>query len=354
MGDVLSEKCEKQEEIGSFKEDQLIVSFDKARQQLKVSIVIPCKAIDASVKECISKCLEIEYPDYEILVLPDFVEAENGLDKNVHVIPTGYVKPLTKRFMAITASDGDVCALIDSDAYPVKDWLKNAQRHFSDSEVAAVVGPSLTPDEDDLMARASGLILASPLGGGSESIRYSRSSSQVRYVTESPTCNLIIRKSVLDAVKDSVPDVWPGEEIALCGAVTKGLKKRIVYDPQVVVYHHRRKLFIPHLKQIWNYGAVKGYLLKKYSRYVRPVFFLPSLLVLGIVGCLPLAALNQAIGYAYVSLLLAYFFLTLGNGAFLGFRAKSIKIALLVSAGTIATHICYGLSFIKGIFSRKL
>lgn len=321
---------------------------------MKVSIVIPCKTIDAYVKECVSKCLEIDYPNYEILVLPDYDEGEKTLDGNVRVIPTGCVKPVSKRFMAITVSDVDAYAFIDSDAYPVRDWLRNALRHFSDPDVAAVVGPSLTPDADDLMAKASGLVLASPLGGGSESIRYSQSHSHIRYVSEAPTCNLIIRKSVLNAVKDLLPDVWPGEEIALCGVVTKDLGREIVYDPQVVVYHHRRKLFIPHLKQIWKYGAVKGYLLKKCPQYVRPVFFLPSILVLGIVGGLPLAMLNPVVGYTYVSLLLAYFFLSLVNGVFIGLGKKSIKVALLVLAGTIATHICYGLAFIKGIFSRKL
>lgn len=318
---------------------------------MKVSIIIPCKTIDAYVKECISKCLEVDYPNYEILMLPDSGEGQKTFSENIRVIPTGCVKPISKRFMAITESDVDVYAFIDSDAYPVRDWLKNALRHFSDPDVAAVVGPSLTPDDDDLMAKASGLVVASPLGGGSESIRYSQSHSHIRYVTEAPTCNLIIRKSVLTSVKDLVPDVWPGEEIVLCGAVTKDLKKRIVYDPQVMVYHHRRKLFIPHLKQIWKYGAVKGYLLKKYPQYVRPVFFLPSLLVLGIVGGLPLAILNPVIGYAYISLLLAYFSLSLVNSIFTGLRERSIKVALLILAGTIATHICYGLAFIKGIFS---
>lgn len=321
---------------------------------MKVSIVIPCKVVDAYTKECVSKCSEIDYPSYEILVLPDYDEGEKTLNGNVRVIPTGCVKPVSKRFMAIAASDGDVYAFIDSDAYPARDWLKHALRHFSDSDVAAVAGPSLTPNDDDLMARPSGLVLASPLGGGSESIRYSQSHPHIRYISEAPTCNLIIRKSVLNAVKDSVPDVWPGEEIALCGVVTKDLKKRIVYDPQVVVYHHRRKLFIPHLKQIWKYGAVKGHLLKKYPQYVRPVFFLPSLLVLGIVGGLPLAMLNPIVEYTYASLLLVYFLLSLVNGVFIGLRERSITIALLVLAGIIATHICYGLSFIKGIFSRKL
>jgi glycosyltransferase involved in cell wall biosynthesis len=319
-----------------------------------ISIIIPCKTIDAYTKECIDHCLKMEYSNYEILVLPDYCDNSETADELMRVIPTGSMKPMPKRLIAASMSNSTFCAFIDSDAFPTKNWLRNAIRHFKDPQVAAVVGPSLTPDDDSLLAKASGFVLASPLGGGSESIRYSRSHSHIRYVSEAPTCNFIIRKSVLNVGKDLLPDVWPGEEIALCGVVTKDLQKKIVYDPQVAVYHHRRKLFISHLKQVWQYGAVKGYLLKKHSQYIRSIFFLPSLLVLGIVGGFPLAILDPVIGNAYVLLLLAYFLLSLGNGIFTGLREKSIKVVLLILAGTIMTHLCYGLAFIRGLFSRKL
>ena len=321
---------------------------------VKVSIIIPCKSIDSFAEECIGRCLEIDYPNYDILVLPDSDEDENTQRKRVHVIPTGSVTPLSKRFMAIKVSDGDVYAFIDSDAFPTKDWLKNALYHFDDLDVAAVVGPSLTPEEDNLMAKASGFILASPLGGGSESIRYGKSYSRIQNVSEAPTCNMIIRKSVLEATKDLVPDVWPGEEIVFCGVIVKDLKKRIVYDPHVVVYHHRRSLFVPHLRQIWNYGEVKGRLLKEYPQYVRSIFFLPSLLVIGIVGGLPLGMSNSTIMQIYIMVLAVYLILSLGNGIFIGLREKSLRTAFLIFIGSIMTHICYGVSFIKGIFTRNL
>jgi glycosyltransferase involved in cell wall biosynthesis len=324
------------------------------REEPEISIIIPCKTIDAYTKKCINYCLEIEYSNYEILVLPDYYDNSETVDKLMRIIPTGPMNPMPKRLIAGSMSNAPLCAFIDSDAFPTKNWLRNTVRHFKDSKIAAVVGPSLTPADDDLLAKSSGFVLASPFGGGSESIRYNQSHSRIRYVSEAPTCNLIIRKSILDAGKNLVLDVWPGEEIVLCGVVTNDLQKKIVYDSQVIVYHHRRKLFIPHLKQIWRYGAVKGYLLKRYPQYVRPVFFFPSLLVLGIVGGLPLAILNPVIGQIYVLLLIAYFSLSMGNSVFAGLREKSIKVALLVFAGTIVTHICYGLSFIKGLFSRKL
>ena len=323
-------------------------------QWAKVVIVIPCKTMDAYVKRCVEKCLDVDYPNYEVLVLPDHDLEHENFGENVHVISTGPIKPLSKRFTALSASDGEFYAFIDSDAYPTRGWLKHAIRHFKDTDVAAVVGPTVSPEGEDLMAEASGLILASPLGGGSESIRYRRSGSSIRYVEEAPMCNMVVRRSVLSSVKGHAPDVWPGEEIVFCGIITKGFKKKIVYDSDVLVYHSRRRLFKPHLKQMWSYGVVKGHLLKKYPEYVRPIFVLPSMLVLGVLGGLPLAMLNDSLNHLYVFTISTYFMLSLVNSVFIGLKEKAVKAVPLVFVGTIATHVCYGLAFLKGLLSKRL
>lgn len=297
--------------------------------------------------------MKIKYSNHEILVLPDYYSNSETVDELVRIIPTGPIKPMMKRLIASFISKGTFCAFIDSDAFPTKDWLKNAIRHFEDPKVAVVVGPSLTPNEDGLLAKASGFVLASPFGGGSESLRYN-SSSRMRYVSEAPACNFIIRKSILKAVKESVRDIWPGEEIVLCGVVTRDLKKKIVYDPQVTVYHHRRPLFVPHLKQVWSYGLVKGFLLRSYHRYIRLRFLAPSFLVLGLIIGLLLAIVHPMIRYTYIFLVSCYILLSLLNGVVIGVQQKNLKMVLLTFVGFITTHICYGLAFIKGMFSRKM
>jgi glycosyltransferase involved in cell wall biosynthesis len=326
---------------------------EESKEEPMISIIIPCKTIDTRAMKCITHCLEMEYANYEIYLLPDYLSNSEKLDKLVHVIPAGPIKPMLKRFKACSMSNGDFCAFIDSDAFPAKRWLRDAVHHFKNPDVAAVAGPTMTPKDDDTLAKVSGLILASPFGGGSASMRYNPSNSQIRFVQEAQTCNLIIRKSIANDSKDIIPDVWPGEEIVLCDMITKGLQKRIIYDPRVIVYHYRRKLFVPHLLQIWRYGAIRGYLLKKYKQYVRPIFFLPSLLVLGLVGGLPLTLLNSTVSNIYVLLLIAYFSLLLGNSIYAGLREKSIKVTLLVFIGVILTHLCYGLAFIKGLFQKN-
>lgn len=318
----------------------------------RVSIVIPCKRIDARTKDCIGQCMKVDYPDYEVLVLPDCDEGKEILDKRIRVIQTGPIKPMSKRFMASSISRGDICAFIDADAFPDKNWLRNAVRHFSDSDVAAVAGPSLTPSDDDVMAKASGLVLASPFGGGPEAIRYA-SHSQAKYVTEAPTCNLVIRKSVLRDVKELVPNIWPGEEIVLCGAISKYFKKKILHDPQVIVYHHRRPLYLPHLKQIWSYGAIKGHLLKSWRKFIRPHFLIPSLLVIGFFAGFLLAIAFPAIRPIYALLVLAYIIFSAFGGILVGLQERSAKLSVLVFTGIVATHITYGLAFLRGLFPLK-
>ncbi|MFQ6136538.1 MAG: glycosyltransferase [Candidatus Hydrothermarchaeales archaeon] len=55
--------------------------------------------------------------------------------------------------MGIENSAGELLAFIDSDAYPRKDWLKNAVKYFSNPEIAAVGGPGLTPEEDNTLQK---------------------------------------------------------------------------------------------------------------------------------------------------------------------------------------------------------
>src|SRR5713101_2970050 len=114
-----------------------------------VSIIVACKEIDSYTNECIRECLQLDYPQFELLVLPD--NSGTALVERVRVLPTGPVKPSEKRNTGVSAAKGDIIAFIDGDAYPDKDWLKNSIRYFDNPKVAAVGGPGLTPQSDTIM-----------------------------------------------------------------------------------------------------------------------------------------------------------------------------------------------------------
>ena len=102
-----------------------------------VSIIIPCKEIDDLARECVEHCKSLDYPNFEILLLPD--DEEEGLN-GVRIIATGALSPGAKRNIGLMNSTGEFCAFIDSKAYPRRDWLKNGVTYQKNSEFDATGG----------------------------------------------------------------------------------------------------------------------------------------------------------------------------------------------------------------------
>lgn len=313
----------------------------------KISIVIPAKESNQNLKECLHYCLQLDYPEFEIIVLPD---SPVGLPySNLVVIPTGAVGPSEKRDRALGNSKGDILAFLDDDTFPEKNWLKNAVKYFDDDRVAAVGGPAITPENDNFLQKASGLVYSSLLGGGSVAYRYI--SKAQREVDDYPSCNFLVRKSALKAVGGFNCKFWPGEDTKLCKEITNDLDMKIVYAPDVVVYHHRRPLFVPHLRQVWSYGVHRGYFVKRFPETsLRLAYFLPSIFVLAIAGGLAAALANYYIRSVYFLLLILYALAVSIDG----FRGKGFRMGLMVSLGIVLTHAFYGIAFLKGLFSRRL
>ena len=312
-----------------------------------ISIIIPCKTIDAYAIECIEYCKALEYQSLEILILPDQA-TDIGLDE-VRVIPSGLVGPAEKRDLGAGYAAGELLAFIDDDAYPEKFWLSGAVGHFGRQQVASVVGPAVTPGNDGLLQKASGYVYSSFLGSGGYRLRYVPMGSQE--VDDYPSCNFIIRKSVFEEVGGFSTEYWPGEDTKLCLDLTNHLNKKIVYDPKVLVYHHRRKLFRPHLKQIWNYAVHRGYFARTLPKTSRRLsYFLPSLFLIGVVFGIPLSFMHPAISIAFLSVLGMYACMALLSAV----ESRDMRLVPLVFFGIVSTHIVYGMGFMKGLLTREL
>ena len=314
---------------------------------MKFSIIIPVKYITDHLRETIKYCREVDYSDFEIIVLPDDKVREEF--SAVKFIPTGNITPSQKRDIGTKHSSGDILAFIDADAFPKKDWLKNASKYFKDESVGAVGGPGITPDDDDFLQKAGGEVYSSLLGGGKFTYRY-KPQKKIE-VDDFPSMNLLVRKSVLEDIGGFKTNFWPGEDTILCLNITKKLKKKIIYAPDVVVYHHRRPLLIPHLLQVYSYASHRGFFAKKYPQTsLRLIFFIPSLFVIGLIAGLILSFYNAILRNLYFSILIFYFLIII----FTTLNIKNFKMKLFVILGIILTHIVYGLGFIIGLARIKL
>lgn len=313
---------------------------------MKVSVVIPLKSDNAYIHETLAYLRGIDFHDYEILVLPD---EPCSWGDSVCVIPTGAVGPAAKRDAALEYAQGEIVAFLDDDTFPARDWLKNAVKYFTDERVAAIGGPAVTPVLDSVRQQASGAVYTSLLGGGNYAYRYVP--KQAKEVDDYPTCNLLVRRSVLRLLGGFDTAFWPGEDTKLCLDIIK-LGMKILYAPDVVVYHHRRPLFAGHLNQVRNYAMHRGYFVKRFPETsLRPSYFLPTVFVvaLGVGAVLSLLIPNFA--FLYATGIVLYIIAAVLSAVAVSW---GIYLTILVASGIIATHLVYGIWFVLGLLSPRL
>jgi len=310
-----------------------------------VSIIIPCRDVDSYTRECIEYCRRLDYSNFEIILLPDY--STKAID-GVKVEATGPVAPGVKRNVGVKNSNGEFCAFIDNDAYPRSDWLTSALKYFEDPEVGGVGGPGLTPEADGVMQKAGGYVLSSFMVGNLSS----------RYKTKScfesddiHSCNFIARKTVIEAAGGWNEKYWPGEDTLICLAIKK-LGKKLVESSDVVVYHHRRSLFKPHLKQVSRFGEHRGFFAKKFpENSAKLTYFFPSLLVFSLIAGIVLSLFFSFFAYIVLFGVGMYLVLSLIAAAL---QVRNVKLVFSVWLGIIVTHIIYGSFFLSGLVKRDL
>ena len=312
----------------------------------KVSIIIPVKEVNDYIRQAMEHYARMDYNDFEILIFPDHASDEEF--PKTRIIPSGEVGPADKRDMALQYAEGEIFAFIDDDAYPREDWLINAVKYFENPDVGAVGGPAVTASEDDIWQQASGKIYESFLCSGGYVYRYLP--KEEREVDDLPSVNLIVRRDVFEKVGGYDSNYYPGEDTKLClDIVESGMK--IIYSPDVLVYHHRRRVFRQHLRQATNYAKHRGYFAKALPKTsCKPAYFIPSLFVLGLICGPILSCLVPVLWYFYFAVIMLYLILLICSIR----RAGSFRVWILTFFGIIATHIGYGLMFIRGLCSREL
>ncbi len=310
-----------------------------------VSIIIPCKDVDSYTIECIKYCKLLDYSNFEIILLPD--HSAKSIE-GVRIISTGPESPGVKRNVGVKNSNGQFCAFIDNDAFPRSDWLTNAMKYFENQEVGGVGGPGLTPETDNFMQKAGGYVLSSFMVGNLTS----------RYRTEScfesddiHSCNFIAEKSTIEEAGGWNEKYWPGEDTLMCLAIMK-LHKKLIESSEVIVYHHRRSLFKPHLKQVSRFGEHRGFFTKKFpENSAKLTYFVPTLLLFSLIIGITLSVVFSFFIYILLLGVALYLVLSLIAAAL---QVRNMKMLLSVWFGIIVTHIIYGSFFLSGLIKRDL
>lgn len=318
---------------------------------MKFSIIVTARKINDYLKECVSHLKNLDYKDFEVLVVVDFPEDYDFHDLRFNLISVGSLGPGEKRNIGASKSAGDILAFLDDDAYPEKDWLSKAHEIFSDPGVYALGGPAVTPRDAGFLEKMAGRVLESKMSGWGTTFRHRPGKSME--IDDYPTVNLFVRKKIFDGVGGFPIDFWPGEDTKLCLDIVKNQGRKFLYDPRPIVYHHRRNLFLPYLKQVSRYGQHRGQFARIFPDTSRlPTYFAPSVFLLGLLSGPFISLLGQFFRDLYFSILVVYILWLFIEGFNVYSKDRSIKGALYVCAGIFLTHIVYGANFLIGILKR--
>lgn len=317
-------------------------------------IVVDYKKNNPYLVECLEAIKKQSYKDFEIILVTDY-PVKLKYPKLVKKSFGQYVGPAEKRNWGAKRAGGKILAFIDDDAYPSLDWLKNLIQHFSDKNVIAVGGPGVTPKGVSWQEEASGWASASPMGAGPYTYRFLPGKKQS--VDDYPSMNLAVHRADFLSVDGYNSSYWPGEDTKLCLDLIRKSKKKIIYDPKVIVYHHRRPLWKSHLRQNGNFGLHRGYFARILPQTsFRPVYLGPPFMVCGIFYLILSSIVNfplsifhwlSAVGYLLFAL---YLFAIAGNSMWVYRHSKSLFQGIISFPSVFVTHLWYGIRFLQGFF----
>ena len=329
-----------------------------------VSIVIPTTGHVKFIKGLIESVNKLDYPKkkYELILIGDEetellnVSSKKANDYGIKTIVKHQpVAAGQKRNTGVELASGDIIAFTDDDTILREDWLTNAVKHIYENEkYVGVGGPNFTPKDGLPFAKAVGRIFGSKF---LFSFRYTIGHAKPKEIEHNPTCNYIIKKKVFESVKFH-ETLWPGEDAEFdIRLIKNGFK--ILYAPDVVVWHHRRSRPLPFLKQMFNYGKTRAQVTRmhpdsfdiRYFAFISAFIFLITLYSISLTKTeLPFVGNLDLI--IPLVLNLAYFVIISLAGILVGLQTGKIKQGLYAPLVLFIQHFGFSIGLLYGFVKK--
>ena len=221
---------------------------------MKFSVVIPTKNNETIIGRCLQSLSELDYPkdDYEVIIGDSM-----STDKTKEIAEKFGVKVVLARKgvcagrnAAFAVAQGEFIAISDADCTFDKNWLKNSLKYFDDPQVGGIGGANLIPEDETPFGKAVGLLFAyAPY------ITKAANTRVLPKVIESRShgSNAIYRMSVLKRVLPIDETLVGGEDVIMNDEI-QDLGYKLLYVPDVLVYHYRRPNIKSWWKSMYRYG----------------------------------------------------------------------------------------------------
>ena len=221
----------------------------------KVAVLICARNAAETLDECLRSVVELDYPDYEIIVVNDgSTDATGEIARRyagVTVIDTPHGGLSAARNAALHRASGDIVAYTDADVRVDPAWLIYLVQPFLRSDVAGAGGPNVVPADDPWMAQC---IARSP-GAPTHVLLDDRAAEHV------PGCNMAFRRDALLAIGGFDPAYHAaGDDVDVCWRL-QARGQQIGFAPSALVWHRHRRTIRGYWRQQVGYGEAETQLM---------------------------------------------------------------------------------------------
>jgi GT2 family glycosyltransferase len=306
------------------------------------------------LKESLAKIAEL---NNKILVVVDglnqgIIELLNSLkNSNIrHIVLEKSAGKSMARNIGIKNSQADIIYFLDDDVYFEKDNIAALKNKFEKYPQASVIGgPNLTPKNSSSFQRASGYIFTSIFTAWKMKNRYINKDAKDIYCDDKSLilCNLAVKKEIFEKENIYFDQSLNYNEENLFLEQLKGKGYKMLYSPDIFVYHTRRPEIAGFSRQIFGSGKGRAIMTKILPKTLSWFNVIPSLFLIYLV-------LLSICPHCLIYPLFAYFAINVFNALYITIRNKeNIAVFLYVVILSFVAHVSYGYGFLYGLIWEK-
>ncbi len=224
------------------------------------SIIVPTYKRPAQLANCLESLACLSYPRdcFDVIVVDD------GSETSTEVVVAGFQKrmdvtlmiqpkagPAMARNTGAARAKGEFLAFTDDDCTPASNWLKNLAVRFAASPDSAIGGRMVNALPDNPYSTASQLLVDYLYG------YYNSDPNRARFLGSNNLALPVDRFHAIGGFDTNFPRA-AGEDRELCDRwLHHGYK--MLYAPEVLVYHTHALTFRTFWRQQFNYGRSGSY-----------------------------------------------------------------------------------------------
>ncbi|MGA9724191.1 MAG: glycosyltransferase [Candidatus Binatus sp.] len=225
----------------------------------KATVVVAAYNAASTIGECLSSIRELNYPDYETIVIDD-----GSTDSTSEIAKQSEVRTIRVEHNGLAAArnagvgaasnESEIIAFIDADARADRDWLYHLVETITRRNAVAASGPNFAPDPQSARAAAMAAAPGLPREVRADDDRLAQLCG----------CNMAITKAALLKAGGFDPMFTAaGDDVDLSWRLAAS-DQTLAYAPGAVVIHERRATLPAYLRQQRGYGVGEGLLFRKY------------------------------------------------------------------------------------------